>query len=52
MTGQYAEIEMPTRFALEVQGPNGDWFTEASQCSPSHFERQPDGSYLCGTGNR
>jgi hypothetical protein len=46
---RYLEVEMPDRFVLEFQRPDGDWMDEAF-CSPQDFVRNDDGSYLCSDG--
>ena len=46
---QYLDVEMPERFVLEFQLPDGSWMDEAF-CSPSGFFRHDDGSYLCSDG--
>lgn len=46
---RYRDIEMPDWFALESQLPTGDWIDQAF-CTPEHFARQRDGSYLRSDG--
>ena len=46
---RYPEVEMPDRFVLEFQRPDGEWMDEAF-CSPQNFVRNDDGSYLCWDG--
>jgi hypothetical protein len=44
--GRYLDVEMPKRFALQLQGSDGAWLDDAV-CLQREFERLPDGSYIC-----
>jgi hypothetical protein len=46
---RYLEVEMPDWFVLEFQLPDGTWMDEAF-CTPEHFGRNDDGSYLRSDG--
>lgn len=46
--GPYLDVDMPPRFALEIQLDDGDWMLEAV-CAANQFDRTDDGAYICSS---
>jgi hypothetical protein len=46
---RYLAVEMPERFDVQFQSPNGEWMSEALS-GADRFQRLDDGSYINSDG--